>query len=771
MSTTDGDASPASVRGVNGDTPADPIPTSPAIQRLVDGGLLVCLAVLVALIATGCHGPIRVVMAFIFAMLAPGWVVTGYWGSLPLYSRVLASVGSSIGIGIAVTSIALWSHTWHPLGIFIVLVVPVSGALLWRFWHPRGQEGVGGARVQDKALAEYLGVFEAQDSLLVIAFLLWGIGVATTNLSRSHGAYGLIAALAWPFWAGLGFLLLFVAIQIHKSVLSPLRLGFSATTFVFMLQAPVALLYPGPLYVWSAKTAGEVLYDNLHGALNTNLDIYQRWPGFFGLMAWFDHIAGVANPVSYLVWSPLFFDLFAVAAFGFAVNALPMTTRERWLAVFLFFAGDWVETGAQNIFTPQALGFPLALIVLGLALRWYRVQSAPVGLERWRRRLAGFRPLRVLWRDDEVVAPRAEGSRPSLWGIGDRKRFALVLMMFVPLVFAHPLSPYVVVLELGALTVVNRIRPIWLVAVLGAIAVVYLAPNLSFLSSRHENITGPAGLVQNAGPPVVGGLIHLGPNHIAIPAITLALYGLAGLGAFYRWRHRRDVRTMAVLAVTPLLLIGLVHYGSETLYRSLLFATPWAACLGASAIWPVGRKAVVRPHDHTRRHSPVSIRIGATFLTTAILAVLCIVISNSQDEFYSVSPSDLASAQWLNGQKPGVAIYLNTEFPARIGDRYDRFLSRYENDVGLGGYGYYPQAPIQSIIDYACGQTWGDETTTYVVLNGNQATYAVDEGYARAGFLQALEKKLGRSRAWRLVYRNHTDRIYRGPSDCHHVSR
>ena len=130
MSTADGDA----IRTSTYDLPANPDPTSPAIQRAVDGALLICLAVLAVLIAVGVHGPLRVVMAFVFAMLAPGWVVTGYLCSLPLYARVVASVGASIGICITVTSIALWLHWWHPKVIFLILGTFVGLALLLRCW-------------------------------------------------------------------------------------------------------------------------------------------------------------------------------------------------------------------------------------------------------------------------------------------------------------------------------------------------------------------------------------------------------------------------------------------------------------------------------------------------------------------------------------------------------------------------------------------------------------------------------------------------------------
>lgn len=603
------------------------------------------------------------------------------------------------------------------------------------------------------------------DSLPLLALLLWGIGVASTNLARAQGVNGLIPALPWTFWAGVGLLLFYVAIQLHRSVISRIRLGVSAATFVFMVQSLVPLIYQTPRYVWDFKTVGEIQYDNLHGALNSNLDIYQHWPGFFSLVAWFDHIAGIASPLSYLTWVTLFFDLLAVATFGFAISSLPMTEREKWFAVFLFCAGEWYLGFAQDILVPQALGLSLYFITIGLVLRFYWVLPTPTELGRNRRRLAQFRLTRPLWRDDESPLPVNEGPQKPLWRLGDWRLLALLLAVFVPLVISHPLTPYVVVLELGALTLVNRVRPLWLPVILGAVTLAYLIPNLGFLTSRHEFLAGLGGIAANAAPTPTSPAGPLGPNHIVIPVMVILLYGLAAVGAFIRYRAHRDVRTFAALAVTPLFIVALVHYGTETLYRSILFSTPWTACIAASVIGPARLKEAAHRRKALIRRS-VGIRVGATFAVMAILAALLLVVENSQNELYQVSPGDIGAAQWLNKQPPGVAIYLNGEFPARIGGRYDKFLAKNLDDVYLGDEGYHV-APIQHINAFACGQTWGVEKTSYIVLSDNEASFAIREGYARAGFLRRLRAELSNSASWQLTFKNDTTTIYRGPSGCH----
>ena len=547
----------------------------------------------------------------------------------------------------------MWTGRWHPLAIFAIIGALCAVALVVRIAlgitreHSRSDQAAD-ADLSIADIASELRIRSAgqvrslrtTDGLFVLGIVLWAIGVSSTQLARAQGRDGLIPALPWTFWSGLALLLIFVGIELFRPVLSRLRLVAAIVSFVMMIQGSLLIIYPEPRYFWDYKTVGEVQYDNIHGSLNLSLDIYQHWPGFIGLMAWFGHVSGINNPISFVSGSPLFFDLFAVAAFGFAVSRFPMTEREKWLSVFLFYAGDWVFSNIQDIFTPQALAFPISLIIIGMVGRSYVVYAPSVELRRLRLRLARSKWLGLLWRSDPEE-PTAS-PLPSMWRAGSWKPLLMLLIVFVPLVFTHPLSPFIIVLEVAALTIVNRVRPLWLFAILGAIAALYLTINETFLTNHHDAITGPKSIVQNAAPPT-NVVTHIGPNHVVLPLITVALFGFAAIGALSRLYDQREVRVFAVLAIAPLMIVGLVHYGGETLYRALLFSTPWAACLGASAARPLTERA------HSKRSvegigSAKALRMAATAAMIGVMTVMLLVVNDSQNELYQASGPDLSAA-------------------------------------------------------------------------------------------------------------------------------
>ena len=78
--------------------------------------------------------------------------------------------------------------------------------------------------------------------------------------------------------------------------------------------------------------------------------------------------------------------------------------RQRWVALLLFSAGNWI---AQDYFSPQSLGMLLTLGIMAVALRWMPGQGR-------RRR---------------------------------RSRSVLVITYFV-LTFTHELTPYIVLVQL-----------------------------------------------------------------------------------------------------------------------------------------------------------------------------------------------------------------------------------------------------------------------------------------------------------------------------------
>src|SRR5204863_3853362 len=110
--------------------------------------------------------------------------------------------------------------------------------------------------------------------------------------------------------------------------------------------------------------------------------------------------------------------------------------RRIALAVWLFIIANWI---GQDYFAPQAFGFFLFLVVLAIALRWYRRPA--VASRRWRAKSR---------RDDDVPVEVVKTDVP----VPQRRTLALlVVVLMAATVTSHPLTPLVLTACLAALTI------------------------------------------------------------------------------------------------------------------------------------------------------------------------------------------------------------------------------------------------------------------------------------------------------------------------------
>ena len=411
------------------------------------------------------------------------------------------------------------------------------------------------------------------DLLLPSGIALWAFGVSTTN-ATALGPYGLPPVLPTAFWAGVVLIVVSAAIELGRDLPSKWRMGLHAVTLAVMLYGTAPLVYSQGRYEWLYKTIGIVQYVNANGQLNGQIDIYQNWPGFFALAAWFGKVAGVASPLAYAKWAQLAFELAALPLLYLAFDALSLTARQRWLALLLYTGTNWI---GQDYFSPQALGTVLSLGIMAIALRWFYVGNSP----------ARGRPARVrrFRRADRAVP----GQTASRAGFPALLCFALLLIYFV-LSFEHELSPYILAVQLGALAVVGLLRPRWLPLLLAAIAVGYLLPHFGFVNRRYGLLNSVGQFFSNASPPAFksGGGLSVAQRligHIQ-EALALGMWCLAIAGAWLRRKSGRPVLALLLLAFSPFLMLVILAYGQEGVLRVYLFSLPWTAALAALALAP-----------------------------------------------------------------------------------------------------------------------------------------------------------------------------------------
>ena len=162
------------------------------------------------------------------------------------------------------------------------------------------------------------------DAALPVSIVLWAIGVRWTDVT-TLGPFGLPAQLPVIFYAGVALLILSAVVELTIANSSLWRMALHAVGLVVMLYGTGALVYPEGRYAWLYKTIGVVQYVNAHGQLNSTIDIYQNWPGFFALAAWFGKVAGVSSPLAYAQWAPVVFELAALPLLYLLYDALSLT--------------------------------------------------------------------------------------------------------------------------------------------------------------------------------------------------------------------------------------------------------------------------------------------------------------------------------------------------------------------------------------------------------------------------------------------------------------
>ena len=139
-----------------------------------------------------------------------------------------------------------------------------------------------------------------------------------------------------------------------------------------VLYGTVPVLSAQPHYAWVYKHIGVVRYLEAHGKVNTKIDIYNRWPGFFALGAVYLTVSGSPNPETYANWAECFFFLLDIVLVMAVVRAVTRDIRIAAGAGLFFVLTNWV--GQTYLFAPGFRIRPRACAVL-VALRHLRVEG------------------------------------------------------------------------------------------------------------------------------------------------------------------------------------------------------------------------------------------------------------------------------------------------------------------------------------------------------------------------------------------------------------
>jgi hypothetical protein len=623
------------------------------------------------------------------------------------------------------------------------------------------------------------------DALLPVAVALWALGVSKVD-ARKIGPLGLPAVLPLVFYAGLAILVMSAAFELRRTSISGWRMSLHSIVLVVMLYGTAPLVYQEGRYSWLYKTVGVVQYVNAHGSLNSHVDIYQNWPGFFAFAAWFDRVAGVTTPLAYAKWAQLTFELAALPLLYLIYDALRLTTRQRWVAMLLFSSSNWI---GQDYLSPQALGTVLSLGIMAIAMRWlyiHRPPRASLDISAMASNLLHLRWPHVRWPHfhwpprvtrrkqsaspadvEDAAAPAPAASTRTTLGA-----CAAVCLVFTFLTFTHQLSPYMLVTQLGALVLVRMLRPAWLPAVLLAIAVAYFAPRFGFVNSHFGLLKSLGAFFANITPPSFS-QHSVTPDQQVIQRsallLSLAIWGLAVLGVWLRRRAGHSVLALALLAFSPVVLLALQAYGHEGILRVYLFSLPWSAALASSVLTPEaatghGAEAGTPRDGEARARRPILPTVAESLLApAALLASLTLFIpAFFGDDAINAMPKQTVTTitSFLRSAQPGPLLVPFDRAPLSDTARYDRFPLV----TIFGANGVLGTKPDRSTLTSvlareALKRTNGTEPAYLIVT---PTTIAYNDAYqaVKPDYFMSLLKELRQSAYWHLVVANAGAVIY-----------
>ena len=572
--------------------------------------------------------------------------------------------------------------------------------------------------------------FQPQLALPILGLGSWVYGVSRLR-EPGTGSYGLLANSNVWFVLGLVVLLIGLVLELRRGKPRTWLLGLQLVGVIVAIHSTVAIIYGAPEYAWVYKHIGVIAAFARYGHVTDPTNIYQQWPALFAAVAALSTLGHVA-PLSFAAWAPLAFELADALLLLAIFRVLTRDRRVAYLAVVLYEGVvSWV---GQDYLSPQAFAYLLWLGTVLIILRWLR-RPAPAAEPAGR--LARLRaPLLA-----GLEAPPETTRKMRAVAV------ALVVVIYFVIVAAHQLTPYVGLAGIGALTVLDLLRPRWLLLLLAAIAGAYLAPHYSLISTDFGGLFSGGNPIANASG--VRGAYNAGPEAVTAEIVR----GLAGamwlltLAAIAR--RRRSLGRIAIpaaLAFSPFVILGAQSYGGEAIYRVYLFSAPWCALLIAGALCELRF-----PHRLPLRW-PLVAAVGLAALFAGLQGLYGPVSVNA------FTPAEVTASRWLYSNIPhGSLIVLPVgNFPVlETADYNDYAVQVMPADPQLG----VSWMDESNLIEVEGWITSLGHQTAYIVVGRSMSAsadyFGAPKGYAK--LVQTIPTELRGS----VIYHNNDTTIYR----------
>jgi hypothetical protein len=490
---------------------------------------------------------------------------------------------------------------------------------------------------------------------LTVAIAAWLLPLRELDLD-ALGNWGLLGELSTTWYLAMSALLLLFAFHVVRQGPSPWVLGALIGAVVLVLYGTPPLVEETPRYSWVYKHIGVARYIAESGTVDPAVDIYHRWPGFFAAAATLSEITGM-EILTLARGAETFFALINAVLVAALARSFSADLRLVATTSLLFSLGNFV---GQGYFAPQALGFTMGFTSVLVALRFLSGEPNRLGLGAQR----------IAARIVRHVDADGDGSAepPLRQGPDHRARklaIAVVLALHGAVVVTHQLTPYILLLGLGSLFLLGRLRPMVVVVGLAAMTGLYLLPNLDFVSQKFGIFTGAnplenVALGANTDPVLAEKLFR---NQVSL-TLQLTMLSLAAVGLVQLGRRAiGQAVTVGCLMVSPVFLLLSQNYGGEARHRVYLFMLPWVAFAAASLILRV-----------TTLRRPTARGLGTALagLTVGLIAAAAVISNFGDEDLVHIPALEVAGYESLySTAEPGTVFVMAAPgSPARLTASY-----------------------------------------------------------------------------------------------------
>ncbi|MFE4699119.1 glycosyltransferase [Streptomyces sp. NPDC056738] len=568
--------------------------------------------------------------------------------------------------------------------------------------------------------------------LLPVALTIWLLSLRHVNLTGMRD-YGLLQVLPVLFWIAVGLLVLgFCLLLSDRRTAGGWFAGY-VLGLIAVIHATPTLLYPTLRYSWAWKhVAVTDAVIRHHGEVPHagKLDIYNQWPGFFDLNAFFLQATGLHSALGYATWTPPVFNAVLLAPLLLLYRTVTRDRRLIWGAAWIYYSCSWV---GQDYFAPQAFAFLLFVTVIALVM--------------------GQLPTSVLHRTGDTRYIRTGDTRSGdfragRWPVG---RFVLVMVLSAVIISSHPLTPLMLISALVVLSLPRRNRRVVLPVLTGAVLLTVAWNATVARPYISQNLHDFLGSLLKPDTNVVSGLAALGtaaPGHVVVAwvdrGLSASVFVLAAIAFLARpWVRRTG---LALLVVAPLPVLAANAYGGEMIFRAYLFALPAASLLIAVLLFEHG----TRPRLQVLAAGP---------LLLALLGGLMFGYYGKESANYFTKDEVAAGRFVAATAPPGSTVVSLTSAVPGLYLRYDENPQVEFDQQDIDDRRRLVKDPVKGLEGFL--QQASPQQPAYIILSRAQAADIYQTGILPADLMDRMNSALSKNPDYFPVYRTKDAVVYR----------